>query len=331
MKRLCFFIFSFFILFTSYARGFEADGFSSFIEKLPEGKIDWNNGFFYGVGIGYPHMNSGSKAKALRVAQAGALSSILKVASGLRVDERRTLADMEREKLIIRIKGLVRYEPWKREFVKKGANPFFRVVYRAPMNGVEGLTKQLLKQLKDGSRPWQDVPRPAGGDISEGQDLPWLVLDARDLERGSGVRPAIFPKILSEKGETIYEVKKVDENAMTKRGMARYVVSDAQREDLVLRPNRGLFGRLMDFLFSGPAYAQERHKRKKRSDYIVKDVKQVEGLMQTNLVISEVDAKNIQKEDASNQILKKCRVIVIVSRSLGGIEGKALQHLAFYR
>jgi len=123
MKRTCFFILGLLFLLTSYARGADL-GFKSFIEHSPEGKIDWHNGFFYGIGVGYPHLNYGSRAKALRVAQAGALSSILQVASGLRVDERRTIADMEREKLIIRIKGLVRYEPWERRFIEKGNTLF---------------------------------------------------------------------------------------------------------------------------------------------------------------------------------------------------------------
>ena len=53
--------------------------------------------------------------------------------------------------------------------------------------------------------------------------------------------------------------------------------------------------------------------------------------MRANLVISESDARNIREEDASSQILKKCRVIVIVSSSIGGIEGRFLPHIALGR
>ncbi len=330
MKRTFFSVISLFFFLTSYAWCVDTR-FSSFIEHAPNGKIDWHNGYFYGIGIGYPHLNYGSKARALRVAQAGALSSILQVASGLRVDDRHTLADMEKEKLIIQIKGLVHYEPWERKFIKKGDHPFFRVVYRAPMTGVEGLTQRLLNQLRTKSSSWQDIPKPGSLDISEEKSAPWLVLDARGLEKQSRVNPALFPKIVTEKGETLYEVKSVDETALMKRGMARYVVSDMSQEELVLCPARRPLARLMDLVFPGAAYAQERQKRKKRGRYIIKDVQQVQGLMQTNVVISEVDAKSIQKEDASNQILKKCRVIVIVSSSIGGIEGKIIKHLALCR
>jgi hypothetical protein len=85
--------------------------------------------------------------------------------------------------------------------------------------------------------------------------------------------------------------------------------------------------------FLGPpwAVAQEKADRKRQRKYVVKDVTQIEGLMKTNLVISEADAKEIREEDASSQILKKCRVIVAVSSSLGGIEGGFPARLARHR
>lgn len=305
-------------------------GFLSYIEQTPNGKIDWNEGYFYGIGLGYPHLNDGSKAKALRVAQAGALSAILQVASKVRVDDRHLLKDLAREKLIIQIRGLVRYEPYKREFVKKRPHSFYRVIYRAPLSGVEGLTSRLLNQLKTQSSSWKDLPQPGrfGDDDSS---HPWLVLDARGVEKQTPVQPAIFPKIVTDKGETIYEVNKVDEGALKKRGMAKYVVSDKNRDELASCPTQAPWNWLFDLVSPGAAQAQERQKRKRRGKYIVKDVQGVQGLMKTNVVISESDAENIRKEDASNKILKECRVIVIASSSLGGIEGKVLKYLALGR
>jgi hypothetical protein len=300
------------------------------MEQVPNGKIDWNNGYFYGVGLGYPHLNDGSKAKALRVAQAGALSAILQVASKVRVDDRSLIRDLAREKLIIQIKGLVRYEPYGREFVKKRPHPFYRVTYRAPLNGVEGLTSRLLNQLRTRSSSWKDLPKPGrlGDDDSS---LPWLVLDARGLEKQTRVQPALFPKIVTDKGDAVYDVKKVDEGALKKRGMARYVVSDTSRDDLASCPAQNPWNWLLDLISPDAAQAQERQKRKRRGKYIIKDVQGVQGLMKTNVVISESDAKSIREEDASNQILKKCRVIVIASSSLGGIEGKVFKYLALGR
>ena len=81
MKKYKFLFFSLFIFIATQGLAADRD-FSSFVEYLPQGKIDWDNGYFYGIGRGYPHLNRGSRARALRVAQAEALSSILQVASG---------------------------------------------------------------------------------------------------------------------------------------------------------------------------------------------------------------------------------------------------------
>ena len=44
--------------------------------------------------------------------------------------------------------------------------------------------------------------------------------------------------------------------------------------------------------------------------------------MNTNLLISDTDTRQLKSEDASSRILKQCRVIVIVSSPIGGVEGK---------
>jgi hypothetical protein len=63
----------------------------------------------------------------------------------------------------------------------------------------------------------------------------------------------------------------------------------------------------------------------------VTNVKQIQGLKKTNLIISEGDAKRLKQEDSSSKILKQCRVIVVVSSSVGGIEGALQDLLALWR
>jgi hypothetical protein len=304
--------------------------FLPFVERFPNGKVDWDNGYFYGTGLGYPHLNEGSKARAMKVAQAEALSAILQVASGLRVDDRRILADLEKERVVIQIRALIQYEPFEQQFIQQGKAPFYRVTYRAPMRGVTGLTKKLLSHLRAGSPAGE---RPADRSAAEMPDdeAPWLVLDARRLSRDSRVQPALFPKITTEKGEVVSDLNTVDEGALAQRGMVRYVVTDKSREEIMAGVvPEGPLG-LLRLLTPPWAMAQEKAERKRQRKYIVKDVTQAQGLMKTNLVISEADAKEIRDEDASSQILRKCRVIVVVSSSLGGIEGGISPHLALHR
>jgi hypothetical protein len=308
----------------------ESTKFLPFIERFPTGKVDWENGYFYGTGLGYPHLNDGSKARAMKVAQAQALSAILQVAAGLRVDDRRVLADLEKERVVIQIKALIQYEPFEQEFIQKDREPFYRVTYRAPMRGVTGLTKKLLPYLRSPSPSWEQPTEKGAAEASD-DEAPWLVLDARRLSPDSQIQPALFPKIMTEKGEVLFDLNTVEEDALARRSMARYVVTDKSREEIIasLLPEGPTA--LLGLLGPSWAMAEEKADRKRQRKYVIKDVTQVEGLMKTNLVISEADAKEIREEDASSQILKKCRVIVAVSSSLGGIEGGAPTHLARYR
>lgn len=305
--------------------------FRPFVERFPEGKVDWDAGYFYGTGVGYPHLNDGSKAKAMKVAEAKALSAILLVASGLRVDDQRTLGDLEKEKTVIQLRALIQYEPHEQQFVQEGKTPFYRVTYRAPMKGVKGLTRHLLPHVRSGRPPAGEDSIKPGPPGDEDEGATWLVLDARGLSKTSPVQPALFPKILTEKGEALFDLNVAEEGAVVQKGMARYVVSDKSREEIISRVEQEGAVSLAR-LFGPPwAMAQEKEERKRQGKVVVKDVSQVQGLMKTNLVISEVDAKEVREEDASSQILKKCRVIVVVSSSLGGIEGRLPEGLAFTR
>ena len=82
-------------------------------------------------------------------------------------------------------------------------------------------------------------------------------------------------------------------------------MSDRSREELASWPAQSPWAWFLDLVSPDAAQAQEIQKRKKRGKYIITDVQEVQGLMKTNVVISESDARSIREEDASNQILKK--------------------------
>jgi hypothetical protein len=308
------------LLFLPWPVWAEDKDFESFVEFLPKGRIDWDDGVFYGIGKGYPHLNKGSKARAIRVAQAGALSSILEIASGIRVDDRHTLSDLQKQNVIIQIKAIVQYEPFAREYITDKGEPYFKVTYRAPMKGVKGLTKLFLSQARTKPSLWKQIPLPGepSVDLMPG---PWLVLDARGLPKGTPVEPALFPRVVSQTGEVVYELGKVNETALEQRGMASYVVSDKTHEELLSWAGKLPFAWVMKLLSPPRVEAADKKRTRRREGYIISNATEAQGLMKTNLVISESDARKLKAEDKSNQILKQCRVVVIVSESLGGIEG----------
>lgn len=325
--------------------------FASYLEKHANGWIDWDNGLIYGIGRGYLKKNRNNRPLSQGVAGVLASGSIVKLASGIHLDDARTLESLGAGRVTIKLEAFLKDKEHRSEFVDDGNDPYYEVIKVAKMKGVSGLTAKLLKHL-DEVPDWRDFPIRPLKPLAEldDSDQPWLVLDARELADNTAVEPAMFPKIVSETGETVYELSKVEEAALVNRGMMRYVVSDQTPADL--RTDRQLLDRLLaraENVFAvrearaetverslqvpvGPALSRDpaRKSRKKRGRYIVKTAKGVQGLAKTNLVISSRDAMDLKAEDSSSKILRKCRVLVIASSPIGGIEGALPRRLAMH-
>ena len=321
----------FFLGLPALSMGEEKDQLSSYVESFPEGWIDWDNGMIYGVGKGFLKQNNNSKNKSLRAAQVIAQQSVVKVAARIRLNGRQTLETLEKESGVISLKAFIRSEEHQTVFESNGGQPHVKVICKAPLTGIQGLTARLLDHLRTKPSAWQEFPKPTDKKDIEDEEAPWLLLDARQLVVQNGVKPALFPKIISASGETIYDLKTVEEDALTKRGMAKYVVSDMPLEQLSFRRDvidQKIAG-LLELLCARKAYAEEERKKRKRRKFIVTEVAQAQGLMKTNLIISEDDARKVSAEDASSRILKKCRVIIVMSSAIGGVEGSIPRYLAF--
>jgi hypothetical protein len=325
--------------------------FDSFIEKHANGWIDWDQGLIYGIGRGYLNKNRNNRPLSQGVAGVLASGSIVKLASGIHLDDARTLKSLGSGPVTIKLEAFLKDKKHQSEFVDDGNDPYYEVIKVAKIRGVSGLTAKLLKHF-DTVPTWRDFPiRPLKprADLDDANQ-PWLVLDARGLANNDRMEPAMFPKIVSETGETVYELSKVEEAALVNRGMMRYVVSDKTPAEL--RADRRLLDRLLAEAESAFAVREARaetvakslqipvfpsttpparSRKKKRGRYIVKSATGVQGLAKTNLVISAQDALDLKGEDLSSRIFQKCRVLVILSSPIGGIEGGLTNRLAMNR
>ncbi|MCK5226726.1 MAG: hypothetical protein KAK02_00890 [Desulfobulbaceae bacterium] len=306
---------------------------SPYIERYANGWIDWGEGLIYGTGRGYLNDNRGIRPMAIGAARIQASGNIVKLAAGLRLDDRNTMKSLGRGRFVVKLKAYLKTKEHKRVYVDGNGNPYYEVTNVAPLHGINGLTGQLMNDLK--FMPVRDLqlppPRPGRDSGLDDEDEPWLILDARKLSKLAKLKPALFPKIVSRTGETIYQLQDVDDQALKERGMARYVTSDAPADRLGNYTDtvKNFFARFSSFLPISEAYAQQtERKRRKRRQYIVKEVSDVRGLSNTNLVISENDARDLKGENASSRILSKCRVVVVASTSIGGVEGSLHRYLA---
>jgi hypothetical protein len=330
--------------------------FEAYIERHANGWIDWQNGLIYGIGRGYLSKNRNNRPLSQGVGGVLASGNIVKLAAGLHLDDARTLESLGDGKVTINLKAFIRDKQYQSTYVENDGDPYYEIVKVASMKGISGLTAKLLDHFSQ-DPVWQDLPvrnlEPRADLADAGQ--PWLLLDARGLTDNRQIQPALFPKVKSETGEEIYQVKGVEEAALINRGMMSYVVTSASAEELrndasladgILARAGLLFGvgeasastierSLSQIPTPGQAPAPPAVeetapplKRQKRGRYIVAEVKDVQGLAKTNLVVSSADAMELRAEDANSQILQKCRVVVLVSSPIGGIEGALPGRLA---
>lgn len=330
--------------------------FQAYIEHHANGWIDWQNGLIYGIGRGYLSKNRNNRPLSQGVGGVLASGNIIKLAAGLYLDDTRTLKSLGNGKVTINLQAFIRDKQYQSTYVENNGDPYFEVIKVASMKGISGLTAKLLDHFSQ-DPAWRDLPvrtpEPRADLGDEGQ--PWLLLDARGLTDDRQVQPALLPKVRNEAGEVIYDVKGVEQAALINRGMISYVTTDAPVEELrndaaltegILHRAGLLFevgtaraGTIEKSLSQIPVPGQPpraavgeapapRPERHRRGRYIVADVKDVQGLAKTNLVISNADAMELQAENANSQILKKCRVVVLVSSPIGGIEGGLNQRLA---
>ena len=299
--------------------------FTPHIERHSNGWIDWDNGYIYGTGRAFAADNGNKRSRTIGAAQLVAAANIVKLASGLHLDNRHTLEKLGHGTFILKLKAFLRYRTHQQRFVQNSRRPYAEVTLVTPMRGVEGLTAAVLKQLKGHPLQWQKYPLPDPVANMENSDAPWLVIDTRQLPRTAAVQPSLFPKITSSSGQTLYDLNKVYSGAHALRGMARYVHSNASAAEIVaeLRHQRQPQEQpwWQQLLPGSNAWARPRRQRPR---YIVATAQQVRGIARTNLVISNRDAEQLRREDEASKILKNCRVIIITSAPIGGIEGEYL-------
>lgn len=307
----------------------EERAFSAFIQQFATGQIDWNKGIIYGTGRAYLDQNANSIPMAMRAAQLIAAGNILKLAAGVNLDDRRKLGELGGGNFVIHLKAFLRFAEHETRLVEDPARPYYEVTRKTHLTGISGLNIQILKQMKSGTDGFR-IPAAPAGPIEESEDAPWLVLDARNLPGLVRVQPALFPKIATPTGSAVYEIGSINPAALEKRPMVSYVESAEDLRHLQSRHFPGSRLEALADLFLSPrqAIAQEGKIRKKRRRFIVKKAGGLQGLSKTNLVISQKDALALQAEDAASQILKNCRVIVIVSSPVGGVEGQLPRYLS---
>ncbi len=297
------------------------DALNPYVQQSENGWIDWENGLIYGIGRASLRENGNSRPRAMGAAQVGASGNIVKIAAEINVDDQKKVKALAGGRFVVKLKAFLRYREKESRLVQNARDPYVEVIQYTPINGIKGLNVQVLNVLDQ--QNYQLASQAEENDPSSANEMgTWLVLDARKLPYGKKLQPALFPKVIVKNGAVLYSREQVDKDSLLKTGMVKYVTTNASMSNLLssIEPDTLPF---FSVFSPDSAYAAENDgRRKKRGQYLVKNVQDASGLYKTNLVINEQDARDIKSEDRTGEILKNCRVIVVMSSPLGGIEGR---------
>jgi hypothetical protein len=281
------------------------DSMNSFVQKYPQGEINWGEGTILAHGRG-EITNTGPTGEdlAARAAEIDAKAHLMEIIKDIPVDDRAKAG--QDEKMSFALEGFVKDAEVVAK-TKAGTN--VTVSVQATIRGVKGLTLTVLGYYTPPPPPPPPPPSKPSDQaqvskkpLEDPRSFTGLVIDARNVQANA----SLFPKIQDIRQKDIYNVGQVNKEDLEKRGMASYAV--VSRDAVISK----LFPKATVLQVSYRSETSVVKKRQGDKPLVLKSV-DAGGQLKTNLVLSEEDAEKIQQISDETNILKECRVIIVLS------------------
>lgn len=270
------------------------------------GSVDWTNQMIRATGIGAPNPNvplAAQRAGAIRAAEMDALRNLISTVKGVNLTSETLVenAMLTSDVINTKVSGAIRgFRKVDTRYLSTGdvevevEVPITGVMLEAllPMGAFGGGTLMTGLTCPTCGQPWPagkpvpaDIQAQQGGNAmastpAGGGSFTGLVIDARGL----GLRPAMAPKVLDDRGEEIYGSRFVSREYAVDIGMVGYE-KDVNRA----RSNE----------------------RVTNNPLVVKGVKAA-GPNKTDVVVAADDAARVHSAAASMNFLQHCKVMFIL-------------------
>ncbi len=290
------------------------DSMNSFVQKYPQGEINWGDGFVVAYGKGeITDSEANAEERATRSAEVDAKAHLLEIIKDIPLDDRSKTGQEQR--ISFALDGFVE---GSEVVAKSKTGTTIHVTVQAPIRGVKGLTMAVLGFYTPPPPP----PPPSVEEKPEEQatvaqaekkepPLPdprlftGVVIDARKVQANA----SLFPKVQDTKKQQIYAVGQVNKEDLQKRGMASYAV--VSRDAIISKMfPKALVIPVRYQAQSAPAQSQKRQ----GENPLILATDEAEGDLQTNIVLSEDDAARLQQLAEQTNVLKECRVVIVLSK-----------------
>ncbi len=246
--------------------------------------VDWNNGLAIAIGTGAPASWARTAAQknisATRAARLDAARNLLELLKGINLTGSSNVenAMLASDSVSTSIQGRLH-----------GIRPVERPRYFSDGSVQVKLEAQLRQVIPenlylDNQGPPRELGAPTGASgassLNSGGAFSGLIIDAR----GTGVKPAMSPKIFDQQGREIYGSAFVSREFAVSQGMVGYVKSiEAARKT--------------DRVQGNPA--------------VVKAL-EAKGANQADLVVSQADADALRKITQGQNFLREARVMIVL-------------------
>ncbi len=291
----------------------------NYLQKYPQGEVNWGEGFVHAYGKGVIAAGQ-SEDEAARAAEVDAKAHLLEIIHDIPVDDRMKAGEDER--MSFAMEGFVQ---GAEVVARSRQGSTVNVTVRAPVRGIKGLSMTLYGFYTPPPPPVTEVIVPTRKKQAAKKEPPktepkpsqftGIVIDARAIP----TTPAIFPRVEDTKKREVYGVSKVNQEDLEKRGMASYAVVAREVKISRMFPN----ATIVHASYSpDPPQVQEKKKRRQGYNPMLVKAAGSDGKLKATLIVSEADAQKIVDADDETGALKECKVVVVVSSEVGGLEGK---------
>jgi hypothetical protein len=265
------------------------------------GRIDWENRAIYSVGDGVvppdPIHPSQARVRAKRAAIDEAYGRMVEMANEVRVDAESTTRNFVNENRTVRtrVSGMVKNA--EIEEIKQFDDGSYQVMMKMSMDGAKGLGSTLLPVQMERVRKVRVVSHTKKGAISsvstpssvepavhsatkKALNYTGLIINTKGLD----AKPAMYPRVLDESGESVYDVASANPNATIEEGLTGYRKSIDAAKQVARIGNNPL---------------------------IIKAQK-INGKYNADIIVSDSDAQKIFQADSKGGILGEAKVVVVI-------------------
>ncbi len=282
------------------------EAMENFVQKYPQGEVNWGEGFVLAYGKGV--IASGqSEEEAARAAEVDAKAHMLEIIHDLPVDDRSKAGQDPR--MSFALEGFVQGA----EIVtrsRSGAN--VNVTMQASLRGVKGLSMTLygmytppIPEVAEAIQPTRKKIPSTTKQPPKPKEISGIVIDARAVPNAA---PAVFPQVEDTQKRQVYGVQKVNQEDLQKRGMASYAVVARDVKISKLYPN----AIIIPVSYSPDAPQTQDKKRRQGYSPLMVKASTAKGQLNSTLTVSDEDAQKIVDADDETGALKQCRVVIVV-------------------